>query len=118
MMLRGSSVASGEAVNLETIVAGRAVDSGIPGGDALVRFTEAILRNPDDLPDARQALADELGEAAMVDAAGVVGNFQRMVRIADGTGIPVDGRMAEMSVDVRTQLSLENLPSARLVRPA
>ena len=102
------------AVNLEAIVAGRAVDSGIPGGEALIRFTEAILRDTDDLTRARDGLAATLGEGEMVDAAGVVGNFQRMVRIADSTGIPVDGRMAQMSVDVRDQLNLTALPSTRL----
>ena len=55
-----------------------------------------------------------LGAARLVDAAGVIGNFQRMVRIADSTGIPVDGRMAEMSEGVRDQLGLNELPSARL----
>ena len=66
------------------------------------------------LEAARAALADRLGEAAMVDAASVIGNFQRMVRIADSTGIPVDGFFAEANADVREQLSLNELPSARL----
>lgn len=114
MMLRGSSAASGKEVNLETIVAGQGVDSLVPGGEALVRFTEAILRDSTDLEAARMALVAELGEQEMVDAAGVVGNFQRMVRIADSTGIPVDGRMAEANADVRDLLGLNDLPSARL----
>jgi len=114
MMLRGSSTASGSEVNLETIVAGREADSLIPGGDALVRFTDAALERTADLPAARKALSETLGEAAMVDAAGVIGNFQRMVRIADSTGIPVDGFMAEANTEVREQLGLNALPSARL----
>ena len=114
MMLRGSSATSGEEVNLEAIVQGQDADSGIPGGSALVRFTDAALSNPDDLEAARAALIEELGEAEMVDAASVIGNFQRMVRIADSTGIPVDGFMAEANVDVREQLGLNELPSARL----
>lgn len=114
MMLRGSSQTSGTEVNLQTIVAGREEDSLVPGGAALVRFTEAVLTDPDDLSAARTALIDELGEARMVDAAGVIGNFQRMVRIADSTGIPVDGPMAEMSEEMREQLGINELPSARL----
>jgi len=114
MMLRGSSESSGETVNLDAIVAGRAVDSQVSGGRELIRFTDAILSDPKDLEGARQALVSVLGEVQMVDAAGVVGNFQRMVRIADSTGIPVDGRMAQMSADLRTQLALDALPSARL----
>ncbi|MEM8766563.1 MAG: hypothetical protein AAGE43_03910 [Pseudomonadota bacterium] len=115
MMLRGSSAQAGEAVNLDTIVAGSTVDSGLPGSAELIRFTDATLTDPADLPAAREALAAALGEAALVDAAGVVGNFQRMVRIADSTGIPVDGRMAQMSEEVRDQLGLERLASTRLV---
>lgn len=114
MMLRGSSAASGEAVNLDAIVQGQDADSGIPGGSELVRFTDAVLEHPADLPAARTALVERLGEAEMVDAAGVIGNFQRMVRIADSTGIPVDGFMAEGNADVREQLGLNGLPSARL----
>ena len=115
MMLRGSSAKAGEAVNLETIVAGADVDSGLPGSAELVRFTDAALTDPGDLPAARDALAAALGEAALVDAAGVVGNFQRMVRIADSTGIPVDGPMAAASGEIRGQLGLEQLASTRLV---
>lgn len=114
MMLRGSSRSAGEDVNLQTIVAGSAVTSGVPGGEALVRFTDAVLTDPADLPAARQALQATLGEAALVDAAGVIGNFQRMVRIADSTGIPVDGLMAERSEALRAELGLNELPSARL----
>jgi len=117
MMLRGSSLISGVDANLDSIVAGAEVDSQIAGGNVLLRFTDAALTNLDDLQAARDAVLDELGPAKLVDAAGVIGNFQRMVRIADSTGIPVDGRMAEMSADVRDQLHLNELPSARLTTP-
>lgn len=113
-MLRGSSATSGEAVNLDAIIQGQDTDSGIPGGSELVRFTDAVLDNPADLEPARAGLVARLGEAKMVDAASVIGNFQRMVRIADSTGIPVDGFMAEANADVRQQLGLNELPSARL----
>ena len=105
---------SGDEVNLDAIVQGRATDSLIPGGSALVRFTDAVLGDTSDLEAARRELIDTLGEAAMVDAAGVIGNFQRMVRIADSTGIPVDGFFDEANADVREQLGLNALPSARL----
>jgi hypothetical protein len=113
-MLRGSSTTTGEEVNLDAVVQGQDADSGIPGGGELIRFTDAALQNPSDLEAARAALVARLGEAEMVDAASVIGNFQRMVRIADSTGIPVDGFFAEANADVRDQLSLNDLPSARL----
>ncbi len=101
-------------MNLEAIVQGSGADSGVAGGSALLRFTEAALTDPANLAEARRRLVAELGEAATVDAAGVMGNFQRMVRIADSTGIPVDGRMAAASADVRDRLHLTRLPSTRL----
>jgi len=50
-----------------------------------------------------------LSPQAMVDAAAVVANFSRMVRIADGTGIPLDDMMAEYSSDLREDLGLNSL---------
>ena len=43
----------------------------------------------------------------MVDAAGVASNFERMVRIADATGIQLDKRMEVLSQAVREALHLE-----------
>ena len=48
-----------------------------------------------------------------MDAAGVAANFQRMVRIADATGIPVDNMQAELGRNVRAELGIERFPSAR-----
>ena len=42
------------------------------------------------LTHARQAVIEVLSPAVMVDAAGVASNFERMVRIADATGIQLD----------------------------
>lgn len=114
MMLRGSIEQRSETVNLKTIVAGAEVDSGITGGAELVGLVEAALRNPASLPEARAALIATLGEPALVDAAGVIGNFQRMVRIADGTGIPVDARTASVTEDIRADLGLNAFASARM----
>jgi len=43
----------------------------------------------------------------MVDAAGVASNFERMVRIADATGVELDASITELTADVRTALGLE-----------
>ena len=53
---------------------------------------------------AREAVKDELGENAMVDAAAVIANFQRMVRIADSTGIPLGEGLEGFSAQTREQL--------------
>ncbi len=114
MMLRGSVDARGEDVTLDTIVAGTAVDSQVPGGAELVALVEAALTEPAALPAARAAVADALGTEALVDAAGVIGNFQRMVRIADATGIPVDAGTAAVTESLREELKLNEFVSARL----
>jgi hypothetical protein len=49
----------------------------------------------------------------VVDAAGVAANFQRMVRIADSVGIPVDDMESEFGKETRAELSLEKFHSAQ-----
>jgi hypothetical protein len=52
------------------------------------------------------------GSRVLVDAAGVVANFQRMVRIADSSGIPVDDMTSSLGRDVQAALGLERFPGA------
>ena len=54
---------------------------------------------------------------ALVDAAPVIGNFQRMVRIADGTGIPHDKPIAAMTADMREELGYNDFASAKNTPP-
>ena len=53
-----------------------------------------------------------MGDAEVVDAAAVIANFQRMVRIADGTGIPIDGPLDVLSADLRHELGINEFSSA------
>lgn len=50
-----------------------------------------------------------MGVEAMVDAAAVASNFERMVRIADGTGIPLGSSLESRSRAVVDELKLERL---------
>jgi hypothetical protein len=64
--------------------------------------------------DARQARAREavyraLGAAALVDAAAIVASFDAVVKIADGTGIPLEAAKADATADLRAALGLERL---------
>lgn len=87
---------------------GAGEDSGIPHADVLVDFAEAVL-DPDEgrLEKARKALIDAMGEAALVDAAAVAGNFNAIDRVADSTGIPLEAEKAEMTADFRSQLGID-----------
>jgi hypothetical protein len=82
--------------------------SGVEHGEVLLAFAEAMAGEDDaTLARARRAVIEVLSPEAMVDAAGVASNFERMVRIADATGIPLDARMAALSHEVRDTLHLE-----------
>lgn len=85
-----------------------AASSGVEHGATLIAFAEAMLGEDDiALAQARTGVIAALGSAALVDAAGVASNFERMVRIADSTGIQLDERMEILSKDARDTLQLE-----------
>ena len=63
------------------------------------------------LNNARARVLDELGPEALVNAAGVASNFERMVRIADSTGIPLDGILEDKTVELRQDLGLNQFHS-------
>ena len=109
-MLRASVESTGDDVELRGVT-GEA-SSGIAHGDLLVRFAEQLVGDGDDLESARDELVDAMGPAALVDTAAVVGNFERMARIADGTGIPLDAPVAAMTGELRADLGLDGYSSA------
>jgi predicted transcriptional regulator len=63
------------------------------------------------LAPARTRVREEQGPEALVDAAAVASNFERMVRIADATGIPLDSFLDAMTVDLRAELKLARFES-------
>ena len=79
----------------------------------LTAFAETAVKGSQaELTHTRDALEAAMGKAAVVDAAAVVANFERMVRIADGTGIPLDKPMALLTVDMRSELGIDRYGSA------
>ena len=53
-----------------------------------------------------------LGAAGLVDAAGIVGLFNAIDRVADATGIPLEADKAAASVDFRAALGLDRFAVA------
>jgi hypothetical protein len=97
----------GTEVNLNAITQSHA-ESEIPGGAVLLEFGHALVEGEAHaLAEARVKLEAAMGTEVVVDAAGVVSNFERMVRIADGTGIPLGESLAARSEPVREELDLE-----------
>ena len=113
-MLRASVETEGQEVDYRGIAdAESAEESTLPGAGALVGLVEASFSsNVEDGVAARKRVRDELGSAALVDAAGVIGNFERMVRIADGTGIPLDTPVNVATEAVRGELGINAYGSA------
>ncbi len=113
-MLSLSAEATNTDVDLQLINGNTGGDGGVLHGSELLAFSEAIAtRNSDTLAPTRQALLERAGNDSMVDAAAVAGNFQRMVRIADSTGIPVDGMMGTLSAPIAEELNLRRFGSAQ-----
>ncbi len=80
----------------------------------LIAFAEAVVGSDDvALAQAREAVITAMSAEALVDAAGVASNFERMVRIADSTGIPLDDRMAQLTKTVRDELQLERFAGSK-----
>ena len=112
-MLRESSNRSGtlDSLNLQGTVNPN-TDSGVPYGSLLTAFAEAAVHRTDALSGLRERIAADLGVQELVDAAGIVANFQRMVRIADGCGIPLDEFTKDATDDCREDLGLHEYASA------
>ena len=113
-MLSLSADLSNATVNLQMINGDEAATAGdVAHASVLMKFAEAFARRDEqELQQARQALLQEAGPEVLVDAAGVAANFQRMVRIADSTGIPLDERNVALSAGVRKELDLGRFGSA------
>lgn len=93
---------------------GSAIDSGVPHGRVLTAFVDAVLAALDGQEDvtlaaARQAVRDELGDAAFVDVCATIASFDAVVKLADGTGIPLEAAKAERTADIREALAIDAL---------
>ena len=86
--------------------------AGVSHGAELVAYADAAVARSKDVTATRKAVQDALGEAEVVDAAAVIANFQRMVRIADGTGISIDAPIDVMSADLRHEIGINAFSSA------
>jgi len=87
---------------------GSGADARVPQAALLVEFAESLLRGEAVRQRAaRETLARALGAAALVDAAAIVASFNAVVKIADGTGIPLEAAKAAATEDLRAALGLE-----------
>ena len=114
-MLRASALTTETDIDIQCVNGNaESADKNIPFGPLLLAFAESIAnRIAPAITQTREALDHAAGSQVVVDAAAVAANFQRMVRIADSIGIPVDNMTTELGQGVRAELGLENFASAQ-----
>lgn len=98
---------TGDAYNLAAITNDSTAASGVPHGALLCSFVDAVLTGPaSDVAPVRQRIRRELGDAGLVDTCATVASFNAVVKIADGTGIPLEDAKAETSETLREDLGI------------
>ena len=101
------------AYDLNAVTGAAQGNAGVLHGRLLVEFAEALLGEDEEvLARARAALHAAVGPAGLVDAAGVVGLFNAIDRVADTTGIPLDAEKLEASADFRAALGVDRFDVA------
>lgn len=113
-MLSLSMKVKDQAVDLQ-LINGELCEAGggVKFGNELMKFAEAVAsRDASALMLSRDRLWEVAGADVVVDAAAVAANFQRMVRIADSTGIPLDESNVAFTADIRERLDLGRFQSA------
>jgi hypothetical protein len=88
--------------------------TGVAYGAELIAFANAVVARSPDVAETRDAVQKSIGDAGVVDAAAIIAiaNFQHMVRIADGTGISIDGPLDVLSSDIRHEIGINEFSSA------
>lgn len=90
-------------------------DIGIPQGELLVRFAEAVLADDDDhLRAVRDDIVRTMGAEALVDSAAVAGLFNAIDRVADSTGIPMEDAKISASEDLREALGINQFTAMKV----
>jgi hypothetical protein len=119
LLLRASGALSGDQVDVTAVTRAASADScGVPHAVALIAFADAVVGgDADALAMARAAVLQELGGAALVDAAAVAANFERMVRVADATGTPLDAPLVAVTETLRRDLDLDRFATAATTSP-
>ena len=107
-MLSSSSEKTNTPVDLAAIT-DPSIDPLTPGGVELLRLVDAVLARSADISRVAEEVKTELGPTGLIDAAGVIGNYQMMNRVADGTGIPVGKGSRLRNAELINRLGLDRL---------
>ncbi len=87
----------------------------VPHGRALMALVEAVCADNEGAKvSARRAVRDALGDAAFVDACATIASFSAVVKIADGSGIPLEDYKEEATREMRDELAINQFQSQRV----
>ena len=113
-MLRESINADGQSIDLDGLADPNCKEiPGLKHSKLLIEYADVFMsRDAEQLAIVRDKLGKALGADKLVDASGVASNFQRMARIADGTGIPL-GNSFLSDPELIKKLDLEKYESAK-----
>jgi hypothetical protein len=78
----------------------------------LLAFTTAAQLDRADLDPCRRSLLAAVGSAGLVEACLTIGAFNGLTRVADATGIVLDGGTLAATRDVRAELGLNEMAGA------
>ena len=82
-------------------------DAGVvPHGNLLLGFTQSVLLEEPAVDALRLEVLETLGAAAFVDVCATIASFNAVVKVADGTGIPLEAEKAVRTREVRERLGL------------
>jgi hypothetical protein len=90
-----------------------AATCGVADAATLLAFADAVVGTDDEaMARAREAVLRALGPAQLIDAAAVASNFERMVRVADATGTPLDPPIVMLTESLRRELGVDTFGAA------
>lgn len=93
---------------MKAVIGEAATGGGVEHGPVLVAFVEAALTPKRDRLDAARArLRDAVGDAGLVDAAGVMAAFDATDRIVDAVGLPLSETLVQRTAEIRAELGLD-----------
>ena len=109
-MLRESSKEQGHPVDLAALKNSDAAEaSGVPDASILSDWIDAAKSGDRAATTrARDRVIETMGVEAAIDSAAVLGNFERMTRIADAIGIPLDPPVNALTSKIQESLELRD----------
>ncbi len=99
MLLRESSKELANEVDLIAATSDVAEESGVEHGFLIAKLVETLLKSSEEIfRKVREECVSTLGATLTTDVITVAAGFNGINRVADATGIPLDGKLEEFSV--------------------